>query len=227
MTSSSSRTFLFHSCLLKREQSPCAPLCIITLRAALSLLRIKQRCDWTDGSARLYSTSNYFSDVRTLHTSSSPSPWRSRLFLPGVFLPWAVPGETPPSLRPSDPLISEWAAKMDVVNQVRLWGRKSSISWMFCSLAAVQSLWLIFRCRALKSRYCFSLIDAPTFRLQCFAFDALESKNCKELQRCKGTTERDVIGQFFPLVKLQPMWWSGPLTVQMCVGCPECCSNDI
>lgn len=110
MTSSTSRTFadlfIFSSTSLlpKREQSPCAPLFIITPRGSFCSLRIKQRCDWTDGPARRYSTSCDCFDVTTLArlvTHPSSSSWASSS--PGLFRMRRLP--------PSAPLILLSASK--------------------------------------------------------------------------------------------------------------------
>lgn len=84
MTSGSSRTVtdLFTSpphhhsfSLLKREQSPCAPLCITTRGQLSARLRIKLLSDWTDFSFLLSSPVIHLTSRR--FTRPSPGSWRS------------------------------------------------------------------------------------------------------------------------------------------------------
>lgn len=125
-----------------------ARLFIIT-PGSLASLRIKRRCDWTDGSSRLYSTSNDVSYVTTLHTPS-PCPWRSPALPPGRLPPLGCSGfdaSLPPPL---------WSSYQRVSGQdgcckpgKAFLGWKSSITMLFYSGALIHALRLVCMCRAL------------------------------------------------------------------------------
>lgn len=118
--------------------------------------------------------------------ASSSSPASSSL---GLFRVKRLP----PSLHPSDPLISEWAAKMDVVNQVRLWGWKLSISlfiFLLCARLVVFHLARFFPfCRAQKSRHFTHKSSDHKLGMFCFLRDR-NSKWCVHRRKKRSVKAR-------------------------------------